>query len=73
MRKEAIKMMDQIEAGKPLDSIKGNRKTRAKMHKLYMYRQIVYMMLTEMQKGRYNMDYFKTRSYYELLKKGAKE
>ncbi len=68
MRKEAEEILRQVEAGKPIKSIRGNAGTRQKVHKMWLYRQIIDMLLSDIQSGKYRLNLNQTKAFYERLR-----
>src|SRR3990172_1850394 len=53
MRSEAKKIYEELQAGKTISKIDGNQKTKARVHKIFLYRKLVDALIDDMQKGNY--------------------
>jgi len=71
MRTEAKRIYDQISQGIPLSEIHANKKTKAKMHRIYLYRQLIGKLIEDISLGRYTLS---TPTIEKLLndKKGGR-
>lgn len=55
MRNEAKQIYDMIASGIPLSEIQANKKTKAKMHRIYLYRKLMEKLIEDISLGRYTL------------------
>lgn len=55
MRREARNILDQFVLGLPYDQVVGNKKTKSKMHRLFLYGELIRMLIDEVQLSEYTL------------------
>ncbi len=70
MRDEAKKIYKELEAGKSVGQIKANPKTKAKVNKMFLYRQLIDSLIEDIQIGHYT---FSTYDIQNMLKRKNKD
>lgn len=66
MRNESRKIYLELRAGKTIGEIVGNQKTKARVHKMFMYRKLIDALIDDVESGNYT---FSTYELQNLLKR----